>query len=184
MRHKFVAQRDDSLLLLIDIQQAMLKAVRQWEQSVHRINQLIKSATLLGIPILATEQYKKGLGGTCEEIADKLKDVTYFQKEHFSACLEDDFVESVRKFGRRQIVVAGMETHVCVLQTGLDLIGTGYQVHLVKNAVTSRFEEDWQTAIDLFRDAGAVITTAEIVIFQWICRSNTDEFRKMLPIVK
>ena len=184
MRHKFVAQREDSLLLLIDVQQAMLKAVRQWEQTVHRINQLIQSANLLGIPILVTEQYKKGLGGTSGEITGELKDTTYFQKEHFSACLEDDFLELVRKFDRHQIVVAGMETHVCVLQTGLDLIGTGYQLHLVKNAVTSRFKEDWETAVGLFRDAGAVITTAEIVIFQWTCRSNTDEFRKMLPIVK
>ena len=98
--------------------------------------------------------------------------------------LENNFLETIRRFERNQIVVAGMETHVCVLQTVLDLIHNGYQVHIVKNAVASRYIEDWHTAIDLFREAGAVITTAEIVIFQWICRSNTDDFRKALPIVK
>ena len=77
-----------------------------------------------------------------------------------------------------------METHVCVLQTGLDLIQSGYQLHVVTNALASRYKEDWKAAVNLFRDAGAVITTAEIVIFQWACRSNTDEFRKILPIVK
>ncbi len=184
MRHQFVAQREDSLLLLIDIQQAMLKAIDGWKETVRRVNQLIQSANLLGIPILVTEHYKKGLGGTIGQVTEELKEATFFQKEYFSACLEDDFINTVRNFGRRQIIVAGMETHVCVLQTGLDLIGSGYRLQLVKNAVASRYQEDWETAINLFRDAGAVITTAEIVIFQWTCRSNTDDFRQILPIVK
>ena len=107
-----------------------------------------------------------------------------FQKEHFSACLETDFLSTVRSFNRNKIVVAGMETHVCVLQTGLDLIKSGYQVHLVADAVASRVTENRDIATELFREAGAVISSAEIVIFQWARRSNTDDFRKILPIVK
>jgi len=184
MRHPFVADRQDSLLLIIDIQQAMLKVIDVWEENVRRAKQLINSANILGVPVLVTEHYKKGLGETIPEVKKELGGVNYFQKEYFSACLETDFIDAVRNFGRRQIVVAGMETHVCVLQTVLDLIAHGYQVHVVKNAVASRYKEDWEAAIEIFRDAGAVITTAEIVIFQWICRSNTEDFRKVLPIVK
>ena len=184
MRHQFVAEREKSLLLIIDVQQAMLKAISEWQATVHRVNQLIRTANLLDIPVLATEQYKKGLGATIPEVKAEIKEAAIFQKEHFSACLEDNFLETVRKFGRSKIVVAGMETHVCVFQTGLDLVAAGYQVHVVQNAVASRYKEDWKTAVNLFRDAGSVITTAEIVIFQWACRANTEEFRKILPIVK
>ena len=184
MRHPFVAEREKSMLLIVDVQQAMLKAIDTWESTLRRVKQLIQAAELLDIPILVTEHYKKGLGETVPEVKNEVRQATFFQKEYFSACLEDDFLDRVRKLGRPKIAIVGMETHVCVLQTGMDLIQAGYQLHVVKNALASRYEEDWKGAVKLFRDAGAVITTAEIVIFQWACRSNTDEFRKILPIVK
>ncbi len=184
MRHKFVAEREDSLLLVVDMQEAMLKVVDRWKDTAARIGQLIKAAKILNIPILATEQYKKGLGGTISQVSGLLREEIFFQKEHFSACLEDGFLEAVLKTNRSQIVITGMETHVCVLQTGLDLIRHGYQLHLVRNAAASRFKEDWETAVEIFRDAGAVISSTEIVIFQWARRSNTKEFRDLLPIVK
>jgi len=184
MRHRFVAHCRESLLVIIDIQRAMLKVINGWEETVRRTDQLIRAAVLYGVPIVVTEHYKKGLGQTIPEIADRLSGAVFFQKEFFSACLEDGFLDTIRRFGRRQIVVAGMEAHVCVLQTVLDLIHWGYDIHLVKNAVNSRYPEDRDTAVDLCRHAGAVVTTAEIVIFQWIRRSNTEEFRKALPIVK
>ena len=115
MRHPFVAQREESLLLIIDVQQAMLKAVDGWQETVRRMNQLVQAANLLDIPILVTEHYKKGLGATIPDLAAELDTATFFDKEHFSACLEDDFIATVRRFGRRKIVVCGMETHVCVL---------------------------------------------------------------------
>jgi len=184
MRHPFIAERENSLLLLIDIQKAMLKVIDSWKEIVGRTVQLIRSATLLEIPILVTEHYRKGLGETIPEVSGELQKVVFFQKEFFSSCLEEDFLQTVSRFNRPKIVVAGMETHVCVLQTGLDLIQAGYRVQVVKDAVGSRNKEDWKTAIEIFRDAGAVITTAEAVIFQWAYRSNTDDFRKILPIVK
>ncbi|UCF94363.1 MAG: isochorismatase family protein [Desulfobacterales bacterium] len=184
MRHPFVAEREKSLLLIIDVQQAMLPVINGWQETVRRVNQLTRAADLLAVPILVTEHYKKGLGATIPEVQGEIKEAVFFQKEYFSACLEDNFLDTVRKFGRPQIVVAGMETHVCLLQTGLDLIEAGYQLQVVRNAAASRYKEDWKTALRLFRDAGAVITTAEIVIFQWTRRSNTAEFRQILPIVK
>ena len=115
------------------------------------MNQLIQAAQLLDIPILVTEHYKKGLGETVPEVKNAVGQAAFFQKEYFSACLEDDFLETVRKLGRPKIVIVGMETHVCVLQTGMDLIQAGYQLHVVKNALASRYEEDWKTAVKLFR---------------------------------
>jgi nicotinamidase-related amidase len=133
---------------------------------------------------MLTEQYAKGLGGTHPDILNAIGQPRVFAKEHFSACLEPDFVSCVQSFGRQKIVVAGTEAHVCVLQTCLDLIQAGFQVHLTADAVASRLEDNRDMAVSQLRQAGAVITSAEIVIFEWAKRSNTDEFRAVLPIVK
>jgi nicotinamidase-related amidase len=183
-RSEYVATREDSLLLIIDIQQGMLKVIESWETVAGKVKQLIQSANALEVPILLTEQYKKGLGETIPELAQKIQSPPIFPKEHFSACLEEDFISTVQSFNRQKIVVVGMETHVCVLQTCLDLIAAGFQVHLVADAVASRVNQNRDIAIDILRQAGAVITSTEIIIFQWACRANTDAFRKILPIVK
>lgn len=184
MRHPFVAVREESVLLIVDIQRAMLKVMADWEKIAKKVNQLVAGAHALGVPIAVTEHYKKGLGETIPEVANGLGDARIFQKEHFSACLEPDFLPGLAAFGRRKVVLVGMEAHVCVLQTGLDLVHAGYQVQLVEDAVASRAASDRATAVGLFRDAGAVITCTETVLFEWAYRSNTDEFRKILPIVK
>lgn len=184
IRHDFVATRQDSLLLIIDFQQGLLKSIDSWERTAHKINQLIKAATTLEIPILVTEQYKKGLGETYQELLKEIKSSLIFQKEYFSACLESNFISTLSNYNRRKIVVVGMETHVCVLQTCLDLIQSGFQIHLIADAVASRLNENRDIAISQLRQAGAIISSTEIVIFQWACRANTEEFRKLLPIVK
>jgi len=184
MRHEYVATREGSLLLIIDFQQGMLKVMESWERIARKVNQLIRAADILGVPVLVTEQYRKGLGETHSELLREIKSPVVFQKEHFSACLEPDFLSVVHSFNRDEIVVVGMETHVCVLQTCLDLIKSGFKVHLVADAVASRVRENRDIAIDLLRQAGAVVTSTEIVIFQWTCRANTEDFRRILPIVK
>lgn len=184
LRHEFVATREDSMLLIVDFQRAMLKVMDSWEKIAQRVGQLTRAANILGIPILLTEQYKKGLGETIPEVLEGIESPLLFQKEHFSACLEKDFLSTVRSFQRSKIILVGMETHVCVLQTGLDLLKSGFQIHLPVDAVASRTTENRQIAIDLFREGGAVISSVEIVIFQWAYRANTDDFRTILPIVK
>lgn len=183
-RHPFVALREASLLLIVDFQLAMLKVMDGWQQIARRVNQLTRAAEVLGVPIVLTEQYKKGLGGTIPEVLGEVAAPLVFEKEHFSACLEKDFLTLVSSFGRDTIVLVGMETHVCVLQTGLDLIQAGFKVHLAADAVGSRSAQDRDIAIELFRQAGAVISSTEIVIFEWARRANTEEFRQVLPIVK
>lgn len=184
MRHPFVALRESSLLLVIDLQAAMLKVMDDWQETARRVNQLTRAADALGVPVVVTEHYRKGLGETIPEVAGVMTDATVLHKDHFSACMETEFLGAIRSFGRRQIIVTGMEAHVCVLQTGLDLIQNGYQVQLVVDAVSSRAEFDRDVGVGLFRQAGAVITCTEAVIFQWAFRAGTEEFRKILPIVK
>lgn len=183
-RSEYIATREDSLLLIVDIQQAMLKAIESWKIVEDKVKQLIRTSNALNVPILLTEQYSKGLGETLPDLTQGIEAPEIFHKEHFSACLENEFIPTVQSFNRKKIVVVGMETHVCVLQTGLDLIKAGFQVHLVADAVASRVNENRNIAIDIMRQAGAVITSTEIVIFQWALRANTDDFRKILPIVK
>lgn len=184
IRSEYVATRENSLLLIIDFQQSMLKAIDSWEEIARKVGQLIRSSNVLDIPILLTEQYKKGLGETLPELLQEIDSPQIFQKEHFSACLEKNFIPTVQSFNIKKIVVVGMEAHVCVLQTCLDLMKSGFQVHLVADAVASRVDENRDIAIDLLKQAGAVISSTEIVIFQWALRANTDDFRKILPIVK
>lgn len=184
MRHENIATREDSLLLIIDFQPALLKVMDSREKVTRSVRQLVSAANILDIPVLATEQYKKGLGETDPEVFREIKSPTIVQKEHFSACLEAHFLSALEAFQRSRIVVAGVETHVCVLQTCLDLLKSGFQVHLAADAVASRASENREIAIDQLRQAGAVISSTEIVIFEWTCRANTDEFRKILPIVK
>jgi nicotinamidase-related amidase len=184
IRHKFIADCEDSLLLIIDFQAGMLKVINSWEKVAGKVNQLIQTANILGIPILLTEQYKKGLGETHPEILREIKSPVVCQKEHFSACMEPDFLSAIHSFRRNKIIVVGMETHVCVLQTCLDLIKAGFQIHLVADAVASRIKENRDIAIDLLRQAGAIISSTEIVIFQWAYRANTKNFRKILPVVR
>ena len=183
MRHEYVATREESLLLLIDFQQGLLKAVDSWEAIARKATQLIRAADALGVPVLVTEQYRKGLGETRADLFREIKSPVVFQKEYFSACLEMDFLPTVHSFHRHKIVAVGLEAHVCVLQTCLDLIKSGFQVHLAADAVASRSSENRDIAIRLLRQAGAVVSSTEIVIFQWACRANTDDFRRILPIV-
>ncbi|MFO8113070.1 MAG: hydrolase [Desulfosalsimonadaceae bacterium] len=184
IRHEFIATRQDCLLLVIDFQAALLKVMQNRKEVTRTVNQLAGAAQVFDIPILLTEQYPKGLGPTTPEVMENIGSPLVFQKDHFSACMEPDFLQTVDSYGRGKIVIVGVETHVCVLQTSMDLIRAGYQVHVASDAVASRTAENRSIALDLLRDAGAVITSTEIVIFQWALRANTEDFRRILPIVK
>ncbi len=183
-RHPFIARREDSLVLVIDIQQAMLKIIDDWEQVAWKVSQITRAAEIFHIPVLVTEQYPKGLGPTIPQVLQAIRSPEVFIKEHFSACQEDGFIESLRSSGRSRIIVVGMEAHVCVLQTALDLIQSGFEVQIVLDAVSSRAALNRDIGIELLRQAGAVITSTEIVLFGWIHRSNTEEFRRVHPILK
>lgn len=154
------------------------------EQVLDNCRRLIEGATILDVPIAVTEQYPKGLGPTEEELRGALLSYEPFEKLTFSCCGEPSFTSALDALGRRTIILAGMETHVCVLQTALDLLRGGYGVHLVRDAVCSREKENWITGVDLMRDAGAVITSTETVLFQLLGKAGSEEFKAISKLVK
>lgn len=182
--HSFNAQAAQSLLLVIDIQGKLKPAMQRYEQVKQITLQLAKAADLLAVPSLITEQYKQGLGETDLQLQQQFKQARYFDKTHFSACKEPGFLQYVAGYERPQIIVVGMEAHVCVLQTCLDLLANGYDVFLVADGVSSRNDLHRDLAIDQLKQAGAVITCAESVIFQWTEVAVTPVFKEILKIVK
>ncbi|OGW39133.1 MAG: hydrolase, partial [Nitrospirae bacterium GWD2_57_9] len=145
---------------------------------------LLESAAEMNVPVLVTEQYVKGLGATLAELKEKSATASFYEKMSFSSCGSPEFVETLKASGRTQIIVTGMETHVCVLQTVIELRDAGFEVHVVKDAVMSRDKRNWQTAIEAMTLTGAVPTCTESVMFQLLKVAGTEEFKKLCKLVR
>jgi nicotinamidase-related amidase len=177
--------RSRSVVLVVDVQERLVPAIEPaaLARVLKYARALVGTARELGLPVLATEQYPKGLGRTVREIAEILP-APPLEKVHFSCGADPAFASALEATGRRQVIVCGMETHVCVFQTVRDLAAGGYAVHLCADAVGSRTEEHRRIGLELAREAGALVTTAETAIFDLLHRAGTDEFRKVAPLVK
>jgi len=173
----FILKAEESLLLVIDIQERLAAAMSKREKVVGNVLHLLELARLKDLPVVVTEQYPKGLGPTVPELTEALARATRAEKLCFSCCGEAGFTERLRAAGRKNAVVCGMETHVCVLMTALDLLREGFVVHVVSDAVCSRHKDNWITALAMLRDAGAVVTSTESVLFQLLERAGSDEFK-------
>lgn len=186
IRKRFLLSADESLLLVIDIQERLCKAMDQQVLGQLTVNTavLLEAAHELQVPVAVTEQYVKGLGPTVPELVEKIGTAPRHEKMTFSCCGSSEFVEQLRNSGKRQIVVVGMETHVCVLQTVLELLDAGYQVQVVRDAVMSRSKRNWNTALEEMRQAGAVITCTEAVLFKWLRVAGTEPFKKLSKLIK
>lgn len=182
---RFFPDTGSTLLMIIDFQEKLCKAMDPGILALQtgNVSILLEAAGELGVPVLATEQYPAGLGETIRELKEKLPG-TPLEKTSFSCCREDSVMERIEALGRRHIVVCGMEAHICVLQTVLDLIGKGHHVHVVSDAVISRKKENWRTGLEMASSAGAVITSAETVLFQLLKRAGTPEFRKLSKLLR
>lgn len=185
-RQRFFLDAADSVLVVIDVQERLCKAMD--EQVLARLTSntgiLLDAAVELQLPVVVTEQYVKGLGETLSGLQQKMADAPRLEKMTFSCCGCTDFVEQLRGTGRRQVVITGMETHVCVLQTVIELLDAGYTVHLVQDAVMSRAEQNKLVALGMMQQAGAVITCTEAVLFQWLKAAGTESFKKLSKLVK
>ena len=186
IRQRYFLNAEDSVLVVIDVQERLCKAMDQQVLGglAASTGVLLESAAELQVPVVITEQYVKGLGETLAELQEKAAAAPRLEKMTFSCCGSSEFVEVIRNSGRRQIVIAGMETHVCVLQTVIELLDAGYIVHLVQDAVMSRSEQNKQAAVGIMQQAGAVITCTESVLFQWLKAAGTDSFKKLSKLVK
>ena len=181
---KFILDKGKALLLIVDIQERLVPAMGQRKKVFANCQHIIEAAKLLAIPFLVTEQYPKGLGPTVDEIKDTLTHYEPLEKITFDCCRGEGFLEKVASLYKSQIILTGMETHVCVLQTCLSLLKEGYTVHLVSDAVCSRKKGDFLTARDMMRDAGAVITCTETVLFQLLEKAGTLEFKAISKRIK
>ena len=173
----FQLDRDDAVLLVVDIQERLAVAMAQRERVVANAGHLIAAARLLGVPVLLTEQYPRGLGPTVPELRAALEATTAIEKLTFDCCGEPSFAPALEQTGRATVIVCGMEAHICVLQTVLGLLANGMNVHVAADAVCSRDPENARTALGLLRDAGAVVSCTETVLFQLLGRAGTPEFK-------
>ena len=180
-RSRELLSRDDSRLLIVDVQEKFIPVIPVAAQLIANCRKLIQGANILAVPTFATEQYPQGLGATTPELAELLGDRP--EKLRFSSaeCLGWTAAADDDRF---QVVVAGIETHVCIQQTALDLIAAGYQVYVPADAVASRHKHDWRYALQRLRDSGATITTTESVLFEWAEVAGTDEFRQISRLVR
>ncbi len=167
----------NSVLLIVDAQEKLLPAIHQRDNVTSRMRWLAEIALQLDIPILITEQYPKGLGYTVSSLQEIIESARVIEKTHFSALQEDSFRDVLREYNKKQVVIMGMETHVCVLQTALDMKAEGYQVYLPSDCVGSRRPNDKDTAIARMRDNRVDIITSEMAAFEWLHKSGTDTFR-------
>lgn len=181
---KFFLQRDNAVLVIVDIQERLASVMKEREKVTANTIHLIEAAKLLNIPVVLTEQYPKGLGPTIKEIREALFVCKSVEKITFDCCGEPSFLDILASINKNKIILAGMETHVCVLQTCLGLINEGYAVHVVSDAVCSRAKEHFKAGIEFMRDTGAVITCAETVLFQLLEKAGTEEFRIISKRIK
>lgn len=172
----------DSILVVVDVQDKLLAKMPTAAALVASVGFVLDVANLLEIPVRATEQYPKGLGPTTPEIARRLPQPIP-AKSAFSCCGADGFAEELRTLSRRTVVLTGMETHVCVAQTALDLIEAGFRVFLPADAVSSRFDLDHTTALRRLEHAGAVLTTAEAAAFEWVKDASHPQFKAVSRLV-
>lgn len=180
---KYRIESNDTVLVIIDLQEKLMKAMKDREKVYKNTNLLLATAYETNMPVVVTEQYPQGLGSTVNEIKNNFRKYEYMAKTSFSAWV-DEMKDIMKKLNRKTVILTGSETHVCVFQTARDLVEDGFKVFLVKDAVCSRFDENYQNGIELIKDAGAVITNAETVIFDILQKAGTPEFKAISPLLK
>jgi nicotinamidase-related amidase len=178
-----VIQPDNALLLVVDVQDRLLPAIHDNAAVVEACRRMIEAAKLLEVPMVVTEQYPEGIGRTCQTLLQCLGDAPLYTKVRFSACIEP-VVEKLTALARPNVIVIGIEAHVCVTQTTLDLLRLGYMPYLCADAVGSRRPYDRDIAIERLRQAGAIVSTTESVTFELMGLAGTDTFKRVLKIVK
>ncbi len=171
-------------LVVIDIQERLLPAIFEKDRVVQNALRLINGAVVLGVPVLVTEQYRQGIGPTVAEIAAAIPGFAPMEKLTFSSCAAPGFTAEIKSRGLTDLILCGIEAHVCVCQTCLDLLEGGFAPFVVADAVSSRTPENHRCGLERMREAGALIVSTEMVLFELLERAGTEEFKKVLALVK
>jgi nicotinamidase-related amidase len=182
----FILNREDSALIVIDIQERLAAAMKETiiEKVIKNSGILIETAKLFGMPIVVSEQYRKGLGATVPVLQEKIAGAGVSEKLHFDCTKDDILSKKIAATGRKTFIIIGIETHVCVFQTALSLLGQGYRVVIASDAVASRRQHDWEYSLRALAQAGAVIYPTETISFMLLEKAGTEEFKKLSPLFK
>jgi nicotinamidase-related amidase len=173
----------NSALVVIDVQDKLMNVMPRRVELLAAVQNLMRAARVLKIPIVLTAQYPKGLGPICREIAAAAPETRPIEKTAFSCCGSDEFVRAVKILRRQRLIICGIEAHVCVLQTAVDLM-KDYFVYVPVDAICSRTDTDARVAVERLRDCGAVITTVESAVFELLREAGTEAFKQILPLFK
>ena len=173
-----------SMLLLVDVQERLAPAVADRDACLKRCRRLIEAARRLDVPVLASEQYPKGLGPTVAELRELLEPAEIHAKTHFSCAADPGLAAALRGLGRSQIVICGMEAHVCVLQSALGLKREGFEPAVVADAVASRDPANRTLALERLRANAVEIVSSEMILFEWLGEAGTPEFKAVIPLIK
>jgi nicotinamidase-related amidase len=177
---------DQTILAVIDVQERLFNAMdaERRDEMVRNVKLLLQAARRLDVPVLVTEQYPKGLGHTLPELRALLGEAAPIEKTAFSCCAASGFVDRLRAAGARRVALVGIEAHVCVLLTALDLVRLGLEVEVVADAVCSRRPANMEIGLAQARQAGAVITATETVVFRWLGHADHEAFRELTKLVR
>jgi nicotinamidase-related amidase len=183
-RSEKLLSRENSVLVIIDSQEVFLKPIKVRDFIVENIQLLVQVAKQLEVPILATTQNAEKLGAMTPKLAELIGDTPVVDKLCFSCLGSEPFAQQLQATGRSQVVLVGVEAHICVMQTALDMLKAGYLVHVPYDAVASRLKRDWKYALLRLSSSGAIVSTVESVIYEWLYEAGTDSFREVLPLPK
>jgi nicotinamidase-related amidase len=175
---------NNSVFIIIDVQEKLARVMYEKENLIRNIEKLGKGMGILGVPVILTEQYPQGLGSTVPEVFDAVKPERTISKTCFSCCGHDGFMALLGKMERTQIIIAGIEAHICVYQTVKDIVSSGYEVHVASDAVSSRTLENKTIGLHLMANAGALTSSVETVLFELLKVAEGDKFRAISRLMK
>lgn len=185
MSHKNILRTDDTLLLVVDFQEAFRSSITDFSVIGSRIATAVTGCGLLGVPVFVTEQYPKGLGPTAEEVSMSLSDDTpIFEKTRFSAFGAEGLADRLTELGKTNILLCGLETHICINQTAHDLLENAYTVYLLTDCIGSRFDTDRQTGIAKMARSGVVTSTVEMMLFEMMLDAKHPHFKEIQQLIK
>ena len=186
-RHPHILRREDTLLVVVDMQEPFLRGIHDRERLLGNIRLLIEAAAIMQVPVIPTVQYAERMGGVIPEVVRALGEgnaCVPLDKICFSCAGAEGFLDGIASFGRHQILLCGVETHICVSQTALDLVHRGYQVHVAADAVSSRSLEKHKLGMERMRDSAVLPCAAEAAVYELLRQAGTPEFKAILALVK
>lgn len=172
-------KKDESILLLVDVQEKLTPAVLESKAFIERCEWMLKLASKMDVPILVSEQYPKGLGPTLQQFQTYFTADHCVDKVHFSCMSDDKYVQRLKQFHKKQLVLIGIEAHVCVLQTALEMRDQGFDVFVVVDAVSSRGKQNLKYGLKRMAQNGVYLITAEMVFFEWLRKAGSTEFKEL-----